>query len=188
MEKTDSELIYNALEGDDTAFKELLERHLKRVYNFVYRLSGNTEESKDITQDTFVKIWKNLKKYKKEFSFKTWIINIAKNTTIDYLRKKKAFTFSDFDNIDSEESFEEKIVDTEPLADELFEKEENKILAEKILLKIPMQKRMIILMHINEELSFEEIAKILNKPTNTIKSQYRRALLELKKNIENAPN
>lgn len=183
MNNTDQELIYQSLEGDDKAFKELLQRHLKNVYAFIYRLTGNTEDSKDITQDTFIKVWKNLKNYKLEYSFKTWLINIAKNTAIDYLRKKRPILFSDFDNNDEVESFEEKLIDTEPLQDELFEIMENKIKVENAISKISIQKRTVLLFHITEGLTFEEISKILNKPINTIKSQYRRALLDLKKII-----
>jgi len=183
MEKTDLELIHNAQDGDEDAFKELLEKHLKHVYSFVYRLTGNGDESKDITQDTFVKVWKNLKKYKQDFRFNTWIINIARNTAIDYLRKNRPLIFSDFDKEDELESFKDNLVDTEPLADELFEKEENKIILEKALANISIEKRTIILMHIYESLTFEEISSILKKPMNTIKSQYRRALTELKKYV-----
>ena len=187
MEKTDHQLVYESLKGDDNAFKELLNRHLKHVYNFIYRLCGNAEESKDITQDTFLKVWKNLKKYNPDFSFNTWIISIARNTTIDWLRKKRPLMFSDFDKDDEIKDFKDTIQDTEPLQDELFEREETKKKMEEILMQISIQKRTILLMHINEHMTFEEMAQILKKPMNTIKSQYRRALIELKKILDSAP-
>lgn len=182
MQKIDSELVYESLEGDDNAFKELLQRHLKHTYNFIYQLSGSEEEAKDITQDTFVKVWKNLKKYNDKSSFKTWVINIARNTTIDYLRKRRLILFSNLQK-DDDENFEETLIDIEPLQDELFEIEENKNKVEKLLLEISIEKRTILILHINENLTFEEISKILNKPLNTIKSQYRRSLLELKESL-----
>lgn len=187
MEKTDQELIYDYLEGDENAFKELLKRHLKHVYNFIYILTGNIEESKDITQDTFIKVWKNLKKYNDKYSLNTWVIKIARNTTIDYFRKNKPLLFSDINKEDEIESFEEKLVDTEPLADKLFEKEENRIAVEIALSQISIQKRTIVLMHINEHMTFEEISNILEKPINTIKSQYRRTLADIRNLLVNAP-
>lgn len=187
MEKTDPQLVYESLEGDGDAFKELLNRHIKHVYTFIYYLCGNPEESKDITQETFLKAWKNLKKYNSDFSFSTWVISIARNTTIDWLRKKRPLMFSDFDKEDEIDDFESTIADSRPLQDELFEQEETKNIIEKALMHISMEKRTILLMHNNEHMTFEEIAQTLKKPMNTIKSQYRRALLELRKYLESAP-
>ena len=64
MQKTDSQLISDYLKGEDSAFTCLLERHLKPTYNFICRLVGNLQDVQDITQDTFVKTWQNLKKYR----------------------------------------------------------------------------------------------------------------------------
>ena len=134
-----------------------------------------------------MKVWRNLNKYNSDFSFSTWIISIARNTTIDWLRKKRPFMFSDFNKEDEIDDFESTIADSEPIQDELFEREETKRKIEKALMYISIEKRTILLMHNNEHITFEEIAQTLKKPMNTIKSQYRRALLELRKYLESAP-
>ena len=86
------------LTGDESAFAELTKRHLSGVYSFVVRYVGNAEEAEDITQDTFLKAWKSLKKYDPSSSkFKTWLFRIARNTSIDFLRKKKHVPFSQFE-------------------------------------------------------------------------------------------
>ena len=93
MEITDKQLIDDYLNGNDAAFALLVQRQINPVYNFVYRLVRNTQDAEDITQETFVKMWKNLKRYNQDQNFKTWLFTIARNTAIDSLRKKKSFVF-----------------------------------------------------------------------------------------------
>lgn len=184
MEKSDKELIVDYLNGDESALPVLINRYLKSIYNFAYRLTGNVQSAEDISQETFFKAWKNLKKYKPEESFKTWLFTIARNTTFDFLRKKKSFVFSDLG--DEESSFEEDLVDDSPQAEEIISQLEDKKLLDDLLNKLsPIYKEIILLHHLNE-LTFEEIAKMLGKSVNTVKSQHRRALIELKK-LADAP-
>ena len=97
MEKSDKYLVLDYLNGDETALNIIIKRHLKLVYNFAYRLTGNAQNSEDISQETFIKIWKNIKRCDPKQEFKTWLLAIAKNTSIDWLRKRKDFVFSDFE-------------------------------------------------------------------------------------------
>ena len=127
----DKQLIKNYLGGDEESFSILLDRYLKYIYNFAYRLCGNKGDAEDITQDTFLKVWKKIKNYNGKNSFKTWLFTIARNTTIDYLRKKKDFKFSDFDT--EEGNFiEDTLTDTEILQDDLLARKENRNNFEKI--------------------------------------------------------
>jgi RNA polymerase sigma-70 factor (ECF subfamily) len=112
MDLDDKQLIKNYLYGDEESLSILIDRHLKPVFNFVYRLCGSKIEAEDITQDTFLKVWKKIKKYNGQNSFKTWLYIIARNTTIDYLRKKKDLKFSDFDTEEGN-YIEDTLVDTE---------------------------------------------------------------------------
>src|ERR1700690_3481577 len=98
MDKSDEELIADYLGGTAGAFDELTKRHLAGVYSFAARFVGSEAEAEDIAQDTFVKAWSNLKKYDPKASkFKTWLLRIARNTAIDFLRKKKHVPFSQFE-------------------------------------------------------------------------------------------
>src|SRR3989344_9123747 len=101
-EKTDKQLVSEYLDGKESALGELIERHLKPVYNFVHQAANNAQDAQDITQETFIKALKNLKRYDPNQNFKTWLFTIARNTAIDVLRKKKNFVFSDFENIDGQ--------------------------------------------------------------------------------------
>ncbi|MCX6736293.1 MAG: sigma-70 family RNA polymerase sigma factor [Candidatus Parcubacteria bacterium] len=179
MERDDRQLIASAIVGDDDAFAFLVHRHLPAVYNFAYRFGGK-EEADDIAQETFFKIWKNLKKFRPEENFKTWMFSIARNTTIDHMRKKRDITFSNFENADGENFFEETLTDTEPLADEIFARAEKEKHLEKFLAELPPLYREVLILHYQNNFTFEEIGQILKKPIHTVKSQHRRALEQLR--------
>lgn len=178
MPATDEELIQQYLNGDESAFERLVERHLTPLYGFIYRLSGNPEEATDLTQETFLKAWKNIRNFDQERSFKTWLFAIARNTVFDYLRKKKQVLFSELDT--ENESFESSLEDTAILPEELFAQNESQQQVEQTLLNLSPEYRSIVLLHDTDSLTFEAIAEIVGKPMNTVKSQYRRALLQMR--------
>lgn len=185
MDKSDSQLILEYLNGDAEAIEHIVAKYLKPLYNFALRQTGSPEDAQDIVQETFVKVWRNIKKYDKEKSFKVWIWSIARNVTIDWQRKRK-IPVSYFNSEDGD-FVENNIPDTGPLQDELFEIKETKESLEKILLKIPPDRREIVILHYNNGLTFEEIALILDKPMNTVKSNHRRAMITLRKHLQSEP-
>ena len=177
------DLIRAYREGDSHALNQLIERHTRLVYSFSYRLIGSAEGAQDVTQETFIKAWKNLKRYDEKQSFATWILSIARNTSIDWLRKRKSLVFSDMERDDAEDtrdSFEQRIPDELPLPHEVFEMNELGDTLDDALKQISLDRRTIILLRHREGLAFEEIAVIVGKPLNTVKSQYRRALKTLR--------
>lgn len=182
MEAQDKKLIADYLEGDTDALALLIERNLKLVYRYAFRLARDAEDAEDITQETFVKLWRNIEKFDVNKSFRTWLLGIAHNTAIDLLRKRRAFVFSDFDNETGD--FSETIVDTAPLPPEIFERAEKKKLLDDALGQLSPTSREILALYYEEALTFNEIGTILNKPLNTIKSQHRRAMVALRKILE----
>lgn len=183
MKKSDTQLVIEYKDGDEEVFTELVFRYVKIVYNQAYRLSKNKSDAEDISQEVFLKVWKNIKKYKFEYSFKTWILTITRNTSIDWLRKKRNIVFSDFENETGENVFVENIVDQEMLADELFAKIEDAKMLEEFLEKISLNQSEVLRLRYKDDLSFEEIAKVLNKPIDTVKSLHRRALMAIRQLI-----
>ena len=91
---TDEKLVQIYLKGDGKALEELVRRYLSLIYNFSRRYNGDADNVSDIAQEVFVKVWKNLKKFDKSKNFKLWIFTIAKNTALDWLKKKNAVPFS----------------------------------------------------------------------------------------------
>ena len=186
QENTDEEIISRYTSGDQGAFKELVDRYTTPLFNFSARLT-NKNNAPDIVQEVFIKAWKNLAKFDaQKASFKTWLFTIAKNTTTDFLRKKRSFLFSDIGKVGDEDidSFAENIPDEKALPDEVIQKlHDDKDLDEK-LNRLSTNYREILVLHYQEEMTFQEISKILNKPLNTVKSQHRRAIIELRKMVD----
>jgi len=182
MGLNDNQLVKNYLEGNDEAFEELVKKYLKPIYNFLYRLTNNQVVAEDLAQDTFLKVWKNIRRFDQSRSFKTWIFTIAKNTAFDYFKKKKELPFSTFTDEEGE-SWLENIADENILPGEILERKNIAEELEEILKKLPVHYRTILLLHYKEDFSLHEIAEILSEPYNTVKSRHQRALSRLKKAI-----
>ena len=185
MQKSDGDLIINYLNGDKEEFTEIVNRYLKMVYNFTYRLVGSEKEAEDITQEVFLKVWKSIKKFDLEKNFKTWIFTIAKNTAVDYLRKRKDIPMSAFDNDEGGNFIEDSLEDIERRPDEVFALAQNKKQIEKVMKELSiMQREVMILKYVNE-MSLSEVSEIMDMPRETVKSHHRRALLKIKKLLSN---
>lgn len=187
MERTDEELIADYLSGEEAAFGELTNRHLRGVYSFALRLVGDAAAAEDISQETFLKAWKSLKKYNQASSkFKTWLLRIARNTAIDYLRKKKHIPLSAFENEAGGNVLAETVADTGELAPTMLERLDDARELHEVLAQLSPKHREILLLYYSNDLTFEEIAQMLGEPANTVKSRHRRALVALRTLI--APN
>lgn len=173
LEENDERLITNYLKGDEKSLEVLIKKYLKSIYSFVYRYIGEADEAEDITQEVFVKVWRNIKKFDKQKIFKTWIFSIAKNASIDFLRKKKTIPFSNFENEKGENLFINTLADLTPFSPKLS--------LASILEKIPSKYRMVLFLRYNDHFTFREIAETLGESINTIKSRHRRGALLLKK-------
>lgn len=175
----DLELINLYIHGDDGALKEIIEKYTPQIYNFIRRFIG-ANEADDITQEVFIKVWKNLKKFNQnKSSFKTWIFTIARNTVIDFMRKKKNVLFSSLDSEDI--NFSETIKDESILPDEILQKLQDVDLLNSSLEKLPETYQTVLILHYQEEMTFDEISQVLGKPLNTVKNHHLRAILQLKK-------
>ena len=182
MEKSDDFLVKEYLDGDQDSFNMLIQKYTSSIYNFSIRFVGE-DNANDIVQDVFIKVWKNIKKFDdKKSNFKTWIFTIARNTVTDYLRKKKNISFSSLD--EDEESFAENIPDEVTLPDEALSKLEDKEFLNKTLDGLPINYREVLILYYQEDMTFNEIGQLLNKPLNTVKSYHHRAILRLREVIK----
>ncbi len=182
---SDPKLIADYLAGNEKSLEILIKRYLKSIYGFVYRYVGNFQDAEDITQEVFVKVWRNLKKFDRSKSFKIWIFHIAKNTAFDFLKKKKTIPFSDFEKEKGENIFTGTLADKNPLPDELFKKAGIAEMISVAINQLAPKYRMVLSARYNSQFTFREIAENLNEPLNTVKSRYRRALIMVKKLISN---
>jgi RNA polymerase sigma-70 factor (ECF subfamily) len=184
MADLDADLIKKVLAQDDAALKELIEQHLQSIYTFCLRYTGNPEDAQDATQETFIKAWKKLKTFNTKKPFRAWLFAIAKNSATDLMRKRKTVSFSKFDTGEDANVLVDTLADSEPLPDELFERASLASDARSALGKLPARDRAILSLRYEEEESFETISKILKIPANTVRSLHRRALIVLRKLLE----
>lgn len=178
---SDKQLIVDYLGGDEKSLEVLVRRYLGPIFSFIFRVVGDIQEAEDITQEVFVKVWRNLKKFDQEKSFKTWIFTIAKNASIDFLRKKRAIPFSEFETQENENLLMETLTDPLSLPDELLKQADIRERLNLAMQKLTPQSRLLLLLRYNEHLTFREISEVLGEPLNTIKSRHRRAIIQLRK-------
>lgn len=167
----DPQLLKEYQKGDRKAFEFLVKSYLQPIYNFVCRFVGGAHNAEDITQEVFVKVWKNAKRFDPSKSFKTWIFHIAKNASLDFLKKKKEIMFSEF---------EDTIADQSPLPQELATKVDASLNFNSMLGQLAPKHRMVLFLRYNDHFTFREIAESLGKPLHTVKSQHHRAIGMLK--------
>lgn len=176
---TDEELIDSFIRGQDAAFKELVERYTAPLYNFSARLAGR-DSADDIVQDIFMKAWRNVRHFDPaKAKWKTWIFTVARNTATDYLRRKRHMDFSDLEREDGDSPLDD-IPGGDPLPDEAFEKLEQAELLGEVLGKLRPRYCEVLTLRYQEDMSFEEIGRVLGRPMNSVKSDHYRALRELR--------
>ncbi|PIT88234.1 MAG: hypothetical protein COU29_03130 [Candidatus Magasanikbacteria bacterium CG10_big_fil_rev_8_21_14_0_10_36_32] len=175
--------IVGYLKGNESSFANLVRKYLRPIYNFVYRYVGNAQEAEDVVQVTFVKVWKNIKKFDQTRSFKTWIFNIAKNTAIDFLRKKKTIPFSDFEDDNGKNYLEDNLSDVTPLPPELFDQKDLSQHLTLAMQKLTPKYQVVLSLRYIEQLTFQEIAEVLGEPMNTVKNRCWRAVEMLRQHL-----
>jgi RNA polymerase sigma factor (sigma-70 family) len=174
-------------ENDDQAFAKLMQRYKRPVYHMILKMVRNVDDAEDLTIESFAKAFKSLHKFKKDFTFSTWLFRIATNNTIDYIRKKKLNTLS-LNNTFTDDNGEGVSFDVE---DENLNPQEEAIKAQKEELvqvfvdKLPPKYQKLVRLRYFSELSYEEIAQELEAPLGTVKAQLHRArelMFEMVKN------
>jgi RNA polymerase sigma-70 factor (ECF subfamily) len=173
---SDIELVKQALNGNDSAYTELMNRYKKKVEIIVSRLVKKEFDVEDLVQEIFTKAFTSLSTFKSEFSFSTWLYKIATNHCIDHIRKRKISTYSLDEELELEEdTVHREIPDWSKTPDyELLRKEKNEIIHQAIN-SLPEHYRKVIILRHFEDKSYEEIAKELKLPIGTVKVHLFRA-------------
>lgn len=175
-------LIKKAKRGDITSFERLIITHERNIYNIAYRMFNNEEDAKDIVQEVFMKVYKNLNKFDENSKFSTWIHRITVNTCIDELRKRKGKETNSIDELmDTDEgNIKKQYTDTAFTPEQiLIAKEDINNLKQFISLLSENHKTLIILRDI-QGLSYSEIAEITDSSLGTVKSRLARARIQLR--------
>lgn len=178
-----------AAAGDPNAFEQLVVKYQTQVYNLCLRVTGNSEDAADMTQETFLKAWRNLESFHGESAFSTWLYRLASNTCLDHLRSVKRrpvlpLTVSD----DGGEEQTVDIADSAPSPEEALIGKEERELLEEAMSSLDTEQRQILTLRVVNDLSYTEIAQVLSLKEGTVKSRLARARNNLRKKLEKIGN
>lgn len=168
--------VSRAVGGDQTAFKELFDKYRQPLYFHVLKMVHNRDIIEDLLQEIFLKAFDNINSYNPDYAFSTWLYRITTNHSIDYLRKKKLKTLSLDEPIntkDGEMSIE--VADEDSASDDTILLDQRRRVLKQALDSLPDKYRDIIYMRHMDELSYQEIADILEIPLGTVKAHIFRA-------------
>ena len=155
------------LGGDTAAFEYLFDRYRDAIHRLFLQRTGNTEDADDLLQETFIKVYMNLHRYSPEYTFGQWLYTIARNTFIDYVRKRQ-------DDLPIDEKFSSPASNT-PTPEESVINSQQRHQIELCIARLPENYRRLIRMRFFDEYSYEEIAVKLSLPLGTVKTQIPRA-------------
>ena len=174
IENIEKDILIRAREGDLDAFEYILSFYEKAIYNYCLHMLKDSSNSKDVTQETFIKVFKNRKLIDPEKNIKTWIFTIATNTAYDFLRERKR---------KNEVSLDEE---NETISSrETYYKEEGLVLdIEKALEQINIEYKKVLLLFYQQGFGYQEIADILSMPINTVKTHISRGKEQLKDKLK----
>jgi RNA polymerase sigma-70 factor, ECF subfamily len=167
--------------GDPEAFDALLNRYQNRLFRYLVRLTGNTAQAEDLFQQTWLKVMTGIHRYDERRPFEPWLFSIARHLAIDHLRRV------------SPESLDEPSATGEPRVaslrtdapgnlEQLLDRERRSLLERK-LQELPAVYREAITLRFEEEMTFEEMALVLQAPVSTVKSRVQRSLATLRKSL-----
>jgi RNA polymerase sigma-70 factor (ECF subfamily) len=187
LTESDSEIIEHARRGDPLAWEKLVIRYSKRIYNLCYRFVERADQAEDLTQDVFIKVFRNLNQYKPETgSFVTWLVSVSRNLLIDHYRQSKdeRATVSASADEDEEQSLLETLQASTPSPEAEMDRLEKVATLRKCLSKLSPELREAVILRDIEELSYQEIGAILRIPDGTVKSRINRGRVELARYLQ----
>ena len=165
----DLKLVEQCLGGDGTAFETLVDRYQKVVFNVALRMVGSAEDARDIAQSVFLKVYENLGNFNPRYKFFSWMYRIAVNEAINYLHAKQ-------NKVDLDESI---AADGKPV-DELLQDDQMVQRLERALMLMKFEYRTVLILRHFQDLSYREIADVLDIPEKTVKSRLFSARQDLK--------
>jgi RNA polymerase sigma-70 factor, ECF subfamily len=179
----DNDLIKQFLAGREQAFEDLVYRYERKVYSLCYQYVGNQEDALDLAQETFLRVYRFLPRFRFDAAFSTWIYRLAVNTCLDFLRKEKHHRSLSLDapvKLAEGEAVDREVAGEEPTPAEELERKELRREIHKALEKLPEEQRLPIILKEFQELSYEEIAALLQVPLGTVRSRISRGRIKLK--------
>jgi len=178
----DHELMRRTAEGDHKAFRELVGRHQDAVVGTVSKMLGNANDSEDIAQQVFIRIWKHSKRYKPDNKFTTYLYTIARNLVYNESRRRSRKKTISSDQLEEDHHLQHPTDSTAQPDSELLESELREAI-DKAIQALPENQRLAVILRRYENLPYEEIAVVLKTSVPSVKSLLFRARTTLRENL-----
>jgi RNA polymerase sigma-70 factor (ECF subfamily) len=187
-EPTETDLLHQAKGGDFAAFQKLVTKLQPRVYGLTFRILQQAQDAEDATQQTFLALIENIADFREESSVATWVLRIATNNALKFLRKKRTVKMISMSEMASEDSYgdvphPEFIAPWSQTADEIVQQAEVQAELEKALLELDDKYRLVFVLRDIEGLSVRETAQALDLTESTVKVRLLRARLALREHL-----
>jgi RNA polymerase sigma factor (sigma-70 family) len=177
----EARLLGRCLAGDERACRELVDQYRRQVYSLALRMVRSVEDAEDLTQETFVRMFRALERYDPGRPFAAWLFTIASRLCIDHLRRRRVAPISLVQRQPgSEEEYTLEVEDPGLRPDELVSHREEERQTEELIRSLPQHYRVVVILRHQQGLSYEEIADALNLPLGTVKARIHRARALLK--------
>jgi len=182
----ESEILRRCLAGDERAYRELIQRYQRQVYSVALRMVRRNEDAEDLTQETFVRMFRALDRYDPSRPFAAWLFTITSRLCIDHLRRRKVNPVSLFQrDAETDEEWTMQVEDRGLKPDEVTSHAEEEQRTQDLIDSLPEHYRIVVLLRHQQDLSYEEIAEALSLPLGTVKARIHRARALLKDRIGN---
>ncbi len=190
----DLTLVNRCRRNDAAAFDEVVGRYKNKVYNYIYRMVGNSDDAEDLTQEVFVRMYTSLDSFRRQASLHTWLFRIAGNLCIDHFRRSKksrgvAYSLDEpiKDAGDGGEAGGgREVADTKYEPHRLMEQVEMAEQIQQALGQLPEKLRTVLVLHDIEDLPYDEIAQIVGCPLGTVKSRLHIGMARLREELKDA--
>jgi len=186
-ELSSEDLMARIARGDDNAFEILVNRHQTSVLNLVYRFIGDSTQAKDLAQEVFLRVWQTAKSYEPKAKFTTWIYRVTANLCFNELksaRRKRLFSFHHSDEM-NENTTKETFSDGSPSAEDLLLEKERSRQISDALQSLPDNQRMALVLKRYDDLSYQEIARVIGCSVSAVESLLVRAKRSLQEKLKN---
>ncbi|MEJ2720026.1 MAG: sigma-70 family RNA polymerase sigma factor [bacterium] len=185
MKEEDKELIVRARKGDERAYRALLVKYERAVFNICLKMVRDREEARDLAQDAFIKVFSMLERYNPSYAFSNWLFKITSNLCIDSMRKRKVETLPMDEPVKgSKGEYERQYASPAATPDRVLLKKEKMKMLGRAIEELPPHYRIMIVLRHQENLSYEEIAETLEVPLGTVKARIHRAREMLKTRLD----
>ncbi len=183
MELSDNELVKQINNGNQQAFTELIQRYQHKVYNSTYRILGNHEDALDMAQESFIRVYKSIGKFKGNSSFSTWLFRITTNICRDELRKRQRNLKTDSFSQAKDQKKTLKNLEEIDNPEKITMSNELNATIQKKIDQLPSKQKTVFVLREFEGLSYKEIAEVLEISIGTVKSRLSRARIVMREDL-----